>query len=30
VLYRESPMPHTIDPGFLDELRPWLTEALAG
>jgi phospholipase/carboxylesterase len=28
VLYRESPMPHTIDPIFLDELRPWLAEAL--
>jgi len=28
VLYRESPMPHTIDPGFLEELRPWLAEAL--
>ena len=24
VLYRESPMPHTIDPGFLADLRPWL------
>jgi phospholipase/carboxylesterase len=29
VLYRESPMPHTIDPGFLAELRPWLRSALA-
>ena len=29
VVYRESPMPHTIDPGFLDELRPWLAEALS-
>jgi phospholipase/carboxylesterase len=28
VLYRESPMPHTIDPGFVDELRPWLLDAL--
>ena len=28
VLYRESPMPHTIDPGFVDELRPWLADAL--
>jgi phospholipase/carboxylesterase len=28
VLYRESPMPHTIDPGFLDELHPWLFESL--
>jgi hypothetical protein len=22
-------MPHAIDPGFLGELPPWLTEALA-
>jgi phospholipase/carboxylesterase len=29
VVYRESPMPHAIDPGFLGELPPWLTEALA-
>jgi len=29
VVYRESPMPHTIDPGFLDELRPWLAQRLA-
>ncbi len=29
VLYRESPMPHTIDPSFVDELRPWLEAALA-
>ena len=28
VLYRESPIPHTVDPAFLDELRPWLAEAL--
>jgi len=28
VLYRESPMPHTIDPEFLDELRPRLFESL--
>jgi phospholipase/carboxylesterase len=28
VLCRESPMPHTIDPAFLDELRPWLFESL--
>jgi phospholipase/carboxylesterase len=28
VVYRESPMPHTIDPGFLEELRPWLAEAV--
>lgn len=24
VVYRESPMPHTIDPAFLADLRPWL------
>ena len=24
VLYRESPLPHAIDPRFLDELAPWL------
>ncbi len=29
VLYREYPLPHTIEPGFLGELRPWLTDALA-
>jgi phospholipase/carboxylesterase len=29
-LYRESPMGHSIDPGFLDELRPWLADAVAG
>jgi phospholipase/carboxylesterase len=28
-LYRESPMPHTIDPGFLGDLRPWLAETLS-
>lgn len=28
VIYRESPMPHTIDPEFLVELRPWLEERL--
>ena len=30
VLYREYPLPHAIDPGFLGELRPWLDNALAG
>jgi phospholipase/carboxylesterase len=30
VLYREYPLPHAIDPGFLAELRPWLEDALAG
>jgi phospholipase/carboxylesterase len=28
VLYRESPMPHTIDPDFLNELSPWLKARL--
>jgi phospholipase/carboxylesterase len=28
VFYRESPMPHTIDPGFVADLRPWLASAL--
>ena len=28
VLYREAPVPHTIDPSFLRELRPWLRRAL--
>lgn len=25
VVYRESPMPHAVDPSFLAELRPWLS-----
>jgi phospholipase/carboxylesterase len=25
VTYRESPMPHTIDPAFLEELRGWVS-----
>ena len=29
VTYRESPMPHTIDPGFLRELPGWLERAIA-
>jgi phospholipase/carboxylesterase len=29
LLYRESPLPHAIDPSFLRELRPWLVDALA-
>jgi phospholipase/carboxylesterase len=27
-VYRESPLGHTIDPGFLRELGPWLAEAV--
>jgi len=29
VTYRESPMPHAIDPRFARELAPWVAEALA-
>lgn len=29
VLYRESPIRHGIDPGFLDELAPWIAAAIA-
>jgi phospholipase/carboxylesterase len=29
VSYRESPMPHTIDPGFMRELPTWLSDAVA-
>jgi phospholipase/carboxylesterase len=29
VLYRESPIPHTIDPAFAAEARAWLWEVLA-
>ena len=28
VTYRESPMPHTIDPAFLGELPDWVRRAL--
>jgi phospholipase/carboxylesterase len=28
VLYREYSLPHTIDPGFLSELAPWLARRL--
>jgi phospholipase/carboxylesterase len=28
VVYRESPLPHVIDPRLLAELRPWLAETL--
>ena len=28
VLYREYPLPHTVDPSFLAELRPWLEQAI--
>jgi phospholipase/carboxylesterase len=29
VLYREYPLPHAIDPGFLVEVRDWLASAAA-
>jgi phospholipase/carboxylesterase len=29
VLYREYPLPHAIDPGFLVEVRDWLVQATA-
>jgi phospholipase/carboxylesterase len=29
VLYRESPLPHTIDPRYLGELTSWLGDSLA-
>jgi phospholipase/carboxylesterase len=29
VLYREYPLPHAVDPGFLTELAPWLHSSLA-
>jgi phospholipase/carboxylesterase len=28
VVYRETPMGHSVDPDFLGELRPWLARAL--
>ncbi len=28
VLYRESPLPHAVDPRFVRELAPWLVDAL--
>jgi phospholipase/carboxylesterase len=30
VTYREYPLPHAVDPRFLDELRPWIARAAAG
>jgi phospholipase/carboxylesterase len=29
VLYRESPLPHAIDPAFLVDVRPWVSAALS-
>ncbi|MDF2754349.1 MAG: phospholipase [Gaiellaceae bacterium] len=28
-LYRESPMPHTVDPAFIAELQPWVSDVLS-
>jgi phospholipase/carboxylesterase len=30
VTYRESPVPHTIDPAFIPDLREWLAGVLPG
>lgn len=30
LLYRESPLPHAVDPGFLAEAAPWLLETVLG
>jgi phospholipase/carboxylesterase len=30
VLYKESPMPHTIDPDFVAELVPWVEKRIPG
>jgi phospholipase/carboxylesterase len=29
VLWRESPMPHSVDPAFVDELRGWVADRFA-
>ena len=29
VLYQEYPLPHAVDPEFLDRLQPWLREAVS-
>jgi phospholipase/carboxylesterase len=29
VLYAEYPLPHAVDPGFLDRVQPWLREAVS-
>jgi phospholipase/carboxylesterase len=28
VLYRESPMPHAVDPSFVAELQPWVSDVV--
>jgi phospholipase/carboxylesterase len=29
LLYREYPLPHTLDPGFVSEVRDWLARKLS-
>ena len=29
VLYRESPLPHSVDPAFIAALQPWVSDALS-
>ena len=29
VLYKESPMPHSVDPSFIAELQPWLSAVVS-
>ena len=29
VLYRESPMPHSVDPSFIADPQPWVSDALS-
>jgi phospholipase/carboxylesterase len=29
VLYRESPMPHSVDPSFIVDLQPWVSDVLS-
>jgi phospholipase/carboxylesterase len=28
VLYRESPMPHSVDPSFIEQLQPWVGDVI--
>jgi phospholipase/carboxylesterase len=30
VVYREYPLPHAVDPGYLSELSPWVAGVLEG
>jgi predicted esterase len=29
VVYKESPLPHAVDPSFLQRLQPWVRDAVA-